>query len=125
TGHLVRVLVEAGPRLGDADLVHEVDRAVDRLGLAHPEVVAQRLGDVTADAYDRVQRGHRVLQHHGDLAAHEPATLLGRHGPHVTSLEQHVATGDGGAGQEVHDRTGQDRLARARLADDAEGPAPL
>ena len=43
------------------------------------------------------------------------------------ALEPHLAAGGhrGPLGQEVHDRAGQHRLARARLADDPERAAPL
>ena len=35
----------------------------------HAQVEPQRLGDLAADPHDRVERGHRVLEDHGDLGA--------------------------------------------------------
>src|SRR5207249_11870424 len=46
-----------------------------RLGLlpAHPEVRLERFADLTADRQHRVQRRHRVLEDHRDLAPADAA----------------------------------------------------
>ena len=41
---------------------------VHRRPARQPCVRAQRLGDLLADRVDRVERGHRLLEHHADLA---------------------------------------------------------
>ena len=46
-----------------------VDRALASLGLVHLLVQDDRLHDLEADGVDRAQRGHRLLEHHGDLGA--------------------------------------------------------
>ncbi len=38
----------------------------------------ERLGDLVADALDRVERGHRILEDHGDLGSPEATQLIGR-----------------------------------------------
>ena len=61
---LVRVVVD--PLLGarDPDRLQQLDRAVARGFLRHVVVDEHRLGQLPADALDRVQRRHRVLEDH-------------------------------------------------------------
>ena len=54
--------------LGDADRPQQGHGGLARLGPAHVEVVAQRLGDLVAHPHRRVEGGHRVLEDHGGLA---------------------------------------------------------
>ena len=58
------------------DELEQLDRA--RLGGApvHAEAHAQHLVDLLADAHHRVERGHRVLEDHGDLEAPDRALSL-------------------------------------------------
>ena len=79
-----------------------------------------------ADAHDRVERRHRVLEHHRHLGAPvataaRPAPSSSRRSPSKMTSPVRSAL----AGQQAHDRAGQHRLAPARLADDAEGAAPV
>ena len=123
---LVRVFAEALLRLGDADRLQQGEGRLLRLLAVHLEVVDQRLGDLAADLHDRVERGHRVLEDHRHLRAPDRAHLLLGVSGDVGALVVHVAVADHVAlGQQPHDRAGQDRLARARLAHDAEGLAAV
>ena len=49
---------------------------VARRRLRQAHVDAQRLDDLVADGEDRVEAGHRVLEHEADLAAAELAQLV-------------------------------------------------
>src|SRR5919199_1875687 len=69
-------------RLGDSDsaiarardphALHQLDGAVERLGLADPLVRADLLDDLVADAMYGAQRRDRVLEDHRDLRAADP-----------------------------------------------------
>ena len=98
------------------------NRGFVRLGPAHAEVVAKRLGDLLADPHDRVQRGHRVLEYHRHRGA--PYVLHGLLVEDLAALEPHAAALDRAAGgDQSHDRPAEDGLARAGLADDSQGLA--
>ena len=83
-----------------------------------------RFHQLVADGGDRVERGHGLLEDHGDLAA--------PYGPHlravalvageVLSVEDHLAPADeaGRALQELHHGQLAGGLAAARLAHDAD-----
>ena len=81
---LVRVVVDARFRVRDADLAEDLDRP--RLGLlgrdlaaaASAGVCAEALGDLPADREDRVERGRRLLEHHGHVAAADLPQLAPR-----------------------------------------------
>ena len=68
-GELVRVVVEPLVRVGDADAVEHLDRALARRGLGDVVVDPVGLDDLVADRVERVQRRQRVLEDHRDLAA--------------------------------------------------------
>ena len=95
-------------------------------GSVHAEVHAQRLGDLVADAHQRVQRAHRVLEHHRHRSAPHLAHLLVVAVDQLDAVEldragtDHVAARD-----QAHDRPAEHGLARPRLTDDADRLAPL
>ena len=92
--------------------------AVSRASLRPiPGVQLQRLGDLLPDGHDRVERAHRVLEDHRHLGAEQLADLAVVQPDQLAAHELHAAGAtDVGLGQQVHDRAGQDRLARPRLA---------
>ena len=123
--HAARVLVREGPgtafRVGDADDLQQLDRA-GRGGLRRqmPVVQPQRLADLVADGVDGGERRERVLEDHRELFAAD-ARKLGVVEPDERSPFELDRAGDlGRRGQQAHDRERRHRLARARLADDAE-----
>ena len=73
-GELVRILAEPAGGLGDARPRSRSSIARAR-GRAARVVGADRLDDLAADAHDRVERGHRLLEDHRDLAAAAAAHL--------------------------------------------------
>ncbi len=70
-GHLVRVLLQPPLGLGDPHRLEQRQGEFVGVVLGDVEVLAERLGDLLADLHDRVQRGHRVLEHHRHLCAPE------------------------------------------------------
>src|SRR5699024_9339226 len=72
--------------------------------------------DLVPDPHQRVQRGHRVLVDHGDLAATDVPELLLGQARKVTPGEGDAATGDlQRLGEQSHDREHRQRLARAAI----------
>ena len=65
---LMRVVLGARFRARNADPVERLGRARLRLLAVHVEVRLERLADLPADSQHRVQRRHRVLEDHRDLA---------------------------------------------------------
>ena len=124
---LVRVAVDAPPRLGDPDEPEQLDRPLARRRLRHVLVDADRLDDLAADAVEGVQRGQRVLEDHRDRGrrarARSSSSLSGsRSRPsNRTRPETSVAR----AARQPEHGEHADRLARARLAHDAERAAGL
>jgi hypothetical protein len=120
--HLVGVVRRALLRLGDADERQHVHRPLEALRAADALVADHRLGDLVADGVDGVQRGHRLLEDHPDLAAPDrPHLALGQAGE-VAAAEQDVPAGDLARRrrQEPHDGERGHRLARSALAHDGE-----
>jgi hypothetical protein len=80
------------------------------------------LRSVAPDRHDRVQRGHRLLKHHGDIAAAHAAHGAVGQFHRSRSSEQDAARGDlqRRLRQKPHDGKRGHRLARAGFAGDAE-----
>ena len=121
-GELVRiVLAGAASRSGSRPGRAARPRAVSACALSIAEVRLERLADLPADRQHRVQRGHRVLEDHRDLAAADRAQLLVRQREQVAAAEHRRALRDAAvARQDPEQRERGDALAAARLADDAE-----
>ena len=51
------------------ELVQEIRHPGAGLGLAHALMAADRLDDLAADGVERIERGHRLLEDHAELAA--------------------------------------------------------
>jgi hypothetical protein len=74
---LVGVAVEAVLGVGHAHELEQLDHPLAGVVVGHLLVVGRdRLGDLVADGQHRVQRGHRVLEDHGDLLAPDLAHRL-------------------------------------------------
>jgi hypothetical protein len=105
-GELVRVVLDPAGRLGDADKLQELDRALDGSAVRQTEVDLEALGHEPFDAEHRVQAGDRVLEDHRDVLATDVAHLALGHRDKVAAEEL-----DGAAdGRIVH---------RAREAEDS------
>ena len=66
---LVRKLVQPLFRGADVDHLEQLEGSLPGLLFAHAHVVPQHFGDLGADAEQRVEGCHRVLEDHGDLLA--------------------------------------------------------
>ena len=68
-GELMRIAVEPGLRIGNADLGQHFERAGARRGAGQAAVQQQNLADLLLDGVQRIERGHRLLEHDGDVVA--------------------------------------------------------
>ena len=125
TAELVRVVVDALVRPGDADQLEQLDRPLLGLLLADVAVRLDRLGDLAADRQHRVEARQGILEDHRDLGATDLAQALLRQVEDVLALE------DRGPGRDLADPLGQQAeqrqrahaLAGAGLSDEADGLA--
>ena len=77
-GQVVRIVLDAALRLRDLHQRQHLHRPPMR-GLARQALVqAQRLDDLRAHGMHRIERGHRFLEDHRDLAAPDRAQLRQR-----------------------------------------------
>src|SRR5262249_39239926 len=66
---LVWKIFDAQVSLGDAHTSQDLDGFGAGLGLAHAAVLLERLHELIADTQHGVERGHRVLENHGNFVA--------------------------------------------------------
>lgn len=84
------------------------------------------LAELTANSEHRIERGHRLLENHRNRVAADVVHLFKGQLGQVLSLKQHLALRDIAVGvKQTQDTHGGDRLARARLAYDANSLARL
>ena len=115
--HLVRVAPQAPLGLGDADLGEQFDGAALPPGAAETRVGAQHLADLEPHREAGVQRRHRLLEDHGDVAPDDPAPRRLGQRAQVDAVEvQDIGLDRGGPGQEAHHGQHGDGLARSGLA---------
>ncbi len=73
---LVRVLLEALRGIRNAHEREQLYGTLARLLLGHSQVKTKRLHDLVADGEHRVQRRHRLLESHGDVASPDRAHVI-------------------------------------------------
>ena len=80
-------------------------------------VQEDRLADLVADGHDRVERAHRLLEDHGDVAAADIRHARARQAQKVDALEHDAPAHDaaGRLGDKPQDRQRRDRLCRNRI----------
>ena len=117
----MRVFVGAPLGLRNAHAAQQVDRARPRRAASETLMQDERLGDLPADPHDRIERGHRLLEHHRDgVAADVAHDRLGQ-ADELAAVEPHAAFDPPGRlGDEAHDGERGDALAAAGFADHAE-----
>ena len=81
-------------RARDADLAQPFDRPVARLPGRDVTVEQHRLHELAADAQHRVERRHRVLEDHRDLASPQGAQATLRRLEQVLAAEERLARRD-------------------------------
>ena len=127
-GELVRVGAGRSRRVGQADLAEQLDggrlRAARRGSGAVPWIsIASATCSPTRIV--RVQRGHRLLEHHRDVAPAHPRTAAARRRrrrSRSTPASRTEPVAVQALGQQAHERQRGQRLARPGLADQ---PDPL
>ena len=102
---LVRILVKPAIRIGNADHLQQIERAGARRRLVHVEMDHQRFHDLEPDGQHRVQRRHRLLEDHRDIAAANLAHFVFSKLEKIAPLEQDAAADDAACrlGQQPHD----------------------
>ena len=90
-GELMRVVGHAVARRRDPDLVEQLDRARLRVLLAQAEMRLQRLADLPSDRQHGIERRHRVLEDHRDVAAADFPQLSIAQRQQVTIFEHRAA----------------------------------
>src|SRR6185295_6663564 len=93
--------------------------------LVHLQMDEQRLHNLQANRKHRIERRHRLLKYHRDVAAaHLTHFLVGKL-KKIAAFEQNAPMNDAASRlrQQPHDRKRGYRLAAARLANDSDGLA--
>ena len=117
-------LVVAPFRLRDPHHVQQFDAAPAVIGPGIGRIVGpQSFPQLLPHLDNRVQRGHGILEHHGDLLSPDRAEGFRGQGQQVLPLEESPSTGylPGGFGDESQDAQHRHRLAGSGLADYSEG----
>ena len=99
--------------------VEELQHARPRRRAAHAAVHLEDLADLPLDRVQRIERGHRLLEDHGDaVAAHLAERLLvGVEKLPPSNMTEPPGCMRGRVGQELQDRERRHRFARAGFAD--------
>ena len=118
---LMGVAVHRHRGIGNPDLAQELDRALAGLAAGEAGMGADLLLDLPADGIDRGQRGHGILEDHGDLAAAHGAELAPGETDELAPLvEDRAADHRIGIVDQPHHAHQRDGLARAGLAHHAD-----
>ena len=110
----------AAGRLRDADQIQHLDGAAAGGPAIHALMQPKHLDHLGADLQVRVQRGHRVLEDHGNLLAPDAVQGGGRQSQDLLVAEPDAARGAPVAGQQAHDRHEKLALAGAGFPDHAD-----
>ena len=103
---------------GNLDELEHLDGARPRFLATGPAVGEHGGRNLVADGEHGIERGHRLLEHHGDARAAHPAHGLGVHGEEILALEEHAARGHPARRlHEPHDGQRRDALAAPALPD--------
>ena len=90
-GKLMRIAAEPALRVGNADLGEDLDRPRARRGAGEPAVEEQDFADLLLDGVQRIKRGHRLLEHDGNVvAAHAAHVALGER-QQIAAFESNAA----------------------------------
>jgi hypothetical protein len=107
----------------NADPFEHFDRRALGLLLVETLMAHQHFAELRADLEARVERGHRVLEDHRDVAAAILVEFFWRHADEVDVAQHGPAAGLAVLGEQPHDREEGLALARAALTNDGEGLA--
>ncbi len=116
-GKLMRIGAEPLGGIADPALAEQIQRAGTSLGLSAHAMHGKDLADLPLDRVQRVERGHRLLEDHGDGRAAQRAQPRLARGQHVLAVEQDLAADPRCGREQARDGERGHRLARARFAD--------
>ena len=119
-GELMRILRQPLFGRGNADRGEQFDAALAGGGIVEFEMLLQRLDQLGADGQHRIERRHRILEHHRQRPAAQLAQFLRRKLQQVLPIEHHTAGELCLLRQQLQDGPRQHGLAAAGFADDAE-----
>ena len=114
SGHLRRVGVDAKRRIRNADLREQLDGALASGAPAQAQVQTQRLLELEADGEHRVERRHRLLEDHRDVAAAKRLQLGPAQADEVAPAVDDLAPGQ--HRRVLRRKQSEDRQRRHRLA---------
>ncbi len=130
-GELVGVLSDAFGGLWDSDVGHGLECDVERVLGLDVLVEEDGLDDLVSDGVDGVERGHGLLEDHGDVVAADLSHLAVVEGEEIDgpfgrgrfALEPDVSAVElpRGPGDELERGHGGDGLSAAGLSDDGDG----
>ncbi len=113
-------------RIGNADLLEQLHGAGPALLRRVEPVRLEHLRDLVVHAHQRIERGHGLLEHHGDLTpAHVAKLGLGQREQIDAGVRDRSADRGDAFGQQPHQRMRRHRFAGAGFADDAQDLAAL
>jgi hypothetical protein len=124
--HAARELVRPGRErplgVADADArQHVEDARLPRIGRQIAAMQRERLAQLLADRHRRIERGHRLLEHHADTRAAQLAQPRRLGQRQVFALEKNATRrAHQRRWRQAHERARRLRLAAARFADDAD-----
>ena len=120
-GELVRIAVACGARPPGCRCARSSStaRLAPAFARAAPSCSSSDLHDLVADRVERIERGHRLLEDHRDVAAAHAVHRALRLRQHLAAVEPDRA-GRLRVLDETQDRQRRHRLARPRLADQRE-----
>ncbi len=99
------------------DILHCRKHLCPHLGSAHRRMMRPyRLGNLRPHRHHRIQRRHRLLKDHGNLAPAPPTHRLFRQNQQLLSIKQHRPRNPGSIRQQPQHRQRSRRLPRPRLA---------
>ena len=124
-GKLMRKAVEPRFGIADADQAEQLDDAPASPRSGQPLMQIEDFADLALDRVQRIERGHRFLEHHGDVVApHLPqVALIGVEQFGAAEADRAGRMAGRGIGKELEDRQSGDRLAGPRFADQRQGLA--
>lgn len=91
----MRIIIHPSGSIGNIDKVEKLDGPFARLTPVDFFMDAQDFDNLFADRQNRVQRGHRLLEDHADIAAANAAPLPFGKRQQVAALELNSPTGLG------------------------------
>ena len=122
---LMRIGAQPRLRIRDADFTQKLNDSVPNRVFAAHAVQFENLRNLPLDHVQRIERGHRLLEHHCDARATNGAQTIVVDREHILAVEQRLAGRDRARGKQAYDRQSADRLAGAGFADERQRLAPL